>query len=182
MNYCVIFSHTRWMAAPEKPLDPWSQGRTMIPLPPRAIMAQPRVFTLEEANALVPTLHRLVGRQMLRQSEIEDRLRRLARAAGRSLHDLEIDPQDSAEVRSLKTDLMERIAAYEEGWREVTSLGAVVKDVRTGLVDFYGQLDGRTVWLCWRYGEERIDFFHELDTGFAHRKPLGPEARQKLLN
>ena len=154
----------------------------MIGLPQRATMVEPRVFTLEEANALVPTLHRLVGRQMLRQTEIEDRLRRLARAAGRSLHDLEITPQDSAEVRHLKTDLMERIAAYEEGWREVTALGAVVKDVRTGLVDFYGQLDGRTVWLCWRYGEERIDFFHELDTGFAHRKPLGPEARQKLLN
>ena len=45
-------------------------------------MAQPRVFTLEEANALVPTLHRLVGRQMLRQTEIEERLRKLARAAG----------------------------------------------------------------------------------------------------
>jgi hypothetical protein len=77
---------------------------------------------------------------------------------------------------------MERIAAYEEGWSEVTSLGAVVKDVRTGLVDFYGRLDGRTVWLCWRYGEERIDFFHELDTGFSSRKPLSETARQKLLN
>jgi hypothetical protein len=145
-------------------------------------MAQPRVFTLEEANALVPTLHRLVGRQLLRQTEIEDRLRQLTRAAGRNLQDLEITQDDSAEVRRLKTDLMERIAAYEEGWQEVASLGAVVKDVRTGLVDFYGQLDGRTVWLCWRYGEERIDFFHELDSGFASRKPLGPAARQKLLN
>jgi len=145
-------------------------------------MAQPRVFTLEEANALVPILHRLVGRQMLRQTEIEDRLRQLTRAAGQHLQDLEITQEDSAEVRHLKTDLMERIAAYEEGWQEVASLGAVVKDVRTGLVDFYGQLDGRTVWLCWRYGEERIDFFHELDSGFASRKPLGPAARQKLLN
>lgn len=145
-------------------------------------MAQPRVFTLEEANALVPTLHRLVGRQMLRQTEIEDRLRQLTRAAGRNLNDLEITQDDSVEVRQLKSDLMERIAAYEEGWQEVASLGAVVKDVRAGLIDFYGQLDGRTVWLCWRYGEERIDFFHELDTGFASRKPLGAAARQKLLN
>jgi hypothetical protein len=145
-------------------------------------MAQPRVFTLEEANALVPTLHRLVGRQMLRQTEIEDRLRLLTRAAGRDLNDLEISEEDSVEVRRLKTDLMERIAAYEEGWQEIASLGAVVKDTRTGLIDFYGQLDGRTVWLCWRYGEEQIDFFHELDSGFASRKPLGPAARQKLLN
>ena len=145
-------------------------------------MAQPRVFTLEEANALVPTLHRLVGRQMLRQTEIEERLRKLARAAGHAPRDLEITEQDSVEVRQLKTDLMERIAAYEEGWQEITLLGAVVKDPRTGLIDFYGHLEGRTVWLCWRYGEEKIDFFHELDTGFAGRQPLGPEARQKLLN
>jgi len=147
-----------------------------------AAMPQPRLFTLEEANALVPTLHRLVGRQMLRQAEIEDRLRQLKRAAGPDLHDLEIAEDDTVEIRQLKTDLMERIAAYEEGWQEVSSLGAVVKDTRTGLVDFYGHLEGRTVWLCWRYGEEKIDFFHELDSGFSGRKPLGPAARQKLLN
>lgn len=145
-------------------------------------MAQPRLFTLEEANALVPTLHRLVGRQMLRQTEIEERLRQLKRVAGPDLHDLEIAEEDGVEVRQLKTDLMERIAAYEEGWQEVASLGAVVKDTRSGLVDFYGHLDGRTVWLCWRYGEDRIDFFHELDSGFSGRKPLGQSAKQKLLN
>jgi hypothetical protein len=145
-------------------------------------MAEPRLFTLEEANALVPTLHRLVGRQMLRQSEIEDRLRQLTRAAGQVPRDLQIEDADPPEVRKLKADLMERIAAYEEGWQEVAALGAVVKDTRTGLVDFYGRVDGRAVWLCWRYGEERIDFFHELDSGFASRKPLSPATRQKLLN
>src|SRR6478735_8679221 len=145
-------------------------------------MAEPRLFTLEEATALVPTLHRLVGRQMLRQSEIEDRLRQLSKATGKIPRDLAIEEEDPAEVRGIKADLMERIAAYEEGWQEVASLGAVVKDTRTGLVDFFGQLDGRTVWLCWRYGEERIDFFHELDSGFAGRKQLGADARQKLLN
>jgi len=77
---------------------------------------------------------------------------------------------------------MERIAAYEEGWEQVSSLGAVVKDTQTGLVDFYGTMDGRTVWLCWKYGEESITFFHELDTGFSGRKPIGPNVRQKLLN
>jgi hypothetical protein len=145
-------------------------------------MAEPRIFTLEEANALVPTLKRLVGRQMLRQTEIEDRLRSLSRATGKVPQDLEIGDSDSVEVRHLKSDLMERIAAYEEGWQEVASLGAVVKDTRTGLIDFYGQVDGRKIWLCWRYGEERIDFFHELDTGFSARKQLGAAARQKLLN
>ena len=145
-------------------------------------MGEPRIFTLEEANALVPTLQRLVGRQMLRQTEIEERLRKLTRAGGKPVQDLELSDGDSSEVRQLKTDLMERMAAYQEGWQEVTELGAVVKDPRTGLLDFYGRVDGRTVWLCWRYGEERIDFFHELDTGFSGRKKLSTGARQKLLN
>ena len=48
----------------------------------------------------------------------------------------EIGDSDPVEVRHLKSDLMERIAAYEEGWQEVASLGAVVKDTRTGLIDF----------------------------------------------
>src|SRR5258708_14013566 len=100
---------------------------------------------------------------MVRQTEIEDRLRQLTRAAGRDVHDLEITEEDSAEVRSLKSDLMERIAAYEEGWQEVATLGAVVKYRRTGLVAFFGQLDGRTVCLCWRYRQERIHLLHEAD-------------------
>jgi hypothetical protein len=145
-------------------------------------MSQPRIFTLEEANALVPTLQRLVGRQMLRQTEIDERLRKLTRAGGKPVQDLELTDTDSSEVRQLKTELMERMAAYQEGWQEVAELGAVVKDPRTGLLDFYGRVDGRAVWLCWRYGEERIDFFHELDSGFSARKKLSAGVRQKLLN
>lgn len=145
-------------------------------------MPPPRVFTLKEVNALVPTLDRLVGRQMLRQTEIEERMRRLARELNGMPRELEIADNDPPLVRSLKADLMERIAAYEEGWDHVTSLGAVVKDTQSGLVDFYGKVEGRTVWLCWKYGEEQIEFFHELDVGFAGRKRIGSALRQKLLN
>src|SRR6476620_4887372 len=104
----------RIMRPAKTPLDLPVEWRTMKCPPGHDNMAQPRLFTLEEANALVPTLHRLVGRQMLRQGEIEDRLRQLKRVAGPDLSDLEIAEDDSAEVRQLKTDLMERIAAYEE--------------------------------------------------------------------
>jgi hypothetical protein len=145
-------------------------------------MVPSRLFTLEEANALVPTLHRLVGRQILRQAEIEDRLRLLANASGSVACDLEIVEGDSGEVRELKGDILERLAAYEEGWQEVTALGAVVKDTQAGAIDFYGRVHGRAVWLSWLYGEERIDHFHEIDTGIDCRKPLDRKTRQKLLN
>jgi hypothetical protein len=145
-------------------------------------MASTRLFTLEEANALLPMLGDLVGRQMAKRGEIEDRLRRLAETAGHVPRDLAVTDDDPPDVRDLKTDLLEHIASYERGWQEVTSLGAVVKDTQSGLVDFCGQLDGRTVFFCWRYGEDRIGFFHEIDAGFSGRKPLNAAARQSLLN
>jgi hypothetical protein len=39
-------------------------------------------------------------------------------------------------------------------------------------VDFLGEVEGRRVWLCWRVDEERVAHFHELDAGFASRRPL----------
>ena len=53
-----------------------------------------------------------------------------------------------------------------------SSEGIIVRDVATGLVDFPSQREGREVYLCWIRGEERIDFWHETNRGFAHRQPL----------
>src|SRR5262249_57527382 len=54
---------------------------------------------------------------------------------------------------------------------EVAEMGVEVK-AADGLVDFRSKLHGRTVYLCWKYGEERVGYFHELDAGFAGRRPL----------
>jgi hypothetical protein len=82
----------------------------------------------------------------------------------------------------MKTELRRRIAHYEDGWRHVQELGAVVKDPQIGLVDFYGRIEGRLVWLCWRYGEESLRYYHELEAGYSGRQPLRPETRARLLN
>jgi hypothetical protein len=56
--------------------------------------------------------------------------------------------------------------------RQVQALGAELKDLNTGLLDFPSLRDGREVYLCWRHGEDDIHFWHELDAGFAGRQPL----------
>ena len=61
------------------------------------------------------------------------------------------------------------IDAYE---RELEELGIVLKDRRLGLVDFPGEIDGRRVWLCWRLGEPSVQYWHDLDAGYAGRQPL----------
>ena len=50
-----------------------------------------------------------------------------------------------------------------------------LKDPRLGLVDFPSERDGRTVLLCWRLGEPEVQYWHELDSGYAGRQPLSPE-------
>jgi hypothetical protein len=145
-------------------------------------MSSPRVYTIEEINGMIPRLSQLVGQQLLEQSEIEQRLAELARLGGGLPGSLEPGDGDQADVLKLKSDLRGRIARYEAGWREVQSLGAVVKDPQIGLLDFYGQVDGKLVWLCWRYGEDSLGYYHDLEAGYSGRRPLKSELRERLLN
>ena len=142
----------------------------------------PREFTPEEANALLPTLHRLVSRQLVRQHELEGRLRELHRRLGHLPRELAVLVDDAPEVAALKEEVGGLMQQVDEGWAEVQALGCVVKDPRTGLVDFYGRVDGKLVFLCWRFGEEAVAHYHEIDAGFAGRKPLPAQSRHRLFN
>lgn len=141
-----------------------------------------RVFTLEEVNELVPKLSVAVKRQLERRAEIEALLIRLGRELGDVPERIVLDPADPADIRDLKRDLVRRIEEYRNGWREIEETGAVLKDARMGLLDFYGTVDGKLVWLCWKYGEPEVSYYHALEEGFAGRKPIGHSMRQRLLN
>jgi hypothetical protein len=51
-------------------------------------------------------------------------------------------------------------------------MGIHVKDLDTGLIDFSALRDGREVYLCWRVGEDDIQFWHEVEAGFAGRQSI----------
>jgi hypothetical protein len=145
-------------------------------------MSSPRIFTVEEVNALIPALSELVGRLLLQQSEIERELAELSRVLGGVPRTLDSNDADTPDTSRLKRQLRDRIASYEDGWREVQELGAIVKDPQIGLCDFYGRVDDKLVWLCWRYGEETLGYYHDLEAGYAGRRPLGRAQRERLLN
>jgi len=142
----------------------------------------PRVFSIAEVNAMIPSLSQLVGEQLRAQSEIEQGLAELTQLSGRPPRSLAEKPDDSSDVERLKRSLREKVQRYEAGWEEVQTLGGVVKDPQTGLVDFYGKIGGRTVWLCWRYGEDSIGYYHDLDSGYSGRRALTADVRRTLLN
>ncbi len=141
-----------------------------------------RVFTLEEVNDLVPQLKVVVKRQLDRRSEIEGLLMKLGRELGDVPERIVLDPSDPSDVRALKRDLVKRIEEYRAGWREVEGMGAVLKDARQGLLDFYGTVEGKLVWLCWKYGESEVAHFHALEEGFSARRPIAQSMKHRLLN
>ena len=149
---------------------------------PRSAETTARLFSVAEVNALIPSLSALVAEQLREQSDIEQGLAELTQLTGRAPKSLAASPDDSEDIGRLKHRLRERVRRYEAGWEEVQSLGGVVKDPRIGLVDFYGRIEGRTVWLCWRYGEDTIGYYHDLDSGFAARRALTPAVRRALMN
>lgn len=53
---------------------------------------------------------------------------------------------------------------------QIQDMGIEVKDLTIGLIDFVGLKDGREIYLCWKYGEGDIQFWHEIEAGFAGRQ------------
>ena len=125
---------------------------------------EPDQFTLEEANALVPWLEEEFRRQELIRQEyitLQERLSELAKDS---------DSDDETAKITANAELFAR--EIEEGVEDILDRGVIVRDVATGLVDFPSQREGREIYLCWICGEERIDFWHETNRGFSHRKRL----------
>ncbi|HEX3775612.1 MAG TPA: DUF2203 domain-containing protein [Polyangiaceae bacterium] len=145
-------------------------------------MTAQRVFTISEVNALIPDLSELVGDQLREQSDIEHDLAELTRLSGVTPDSLEPGADDRPEVLRLKHDLKKRIQRYEAGWARVQTMGGVIKDPQIGLVDFYGRIGEKLVWLCWRYGEDSLAYYHELESGYRGRRPLSADVRRHLLN
>ncbi len=131
--------------------------------------SSPRMFTLEEANALLPRLREVLPALQETKASLDTlqaSLAALTQAASGNGH-LLLAQMDRK--RKEAEALSERLNA---SLRELQDIGCELKGIDEGLIDFPGERDGRTVYLCWKLGEERIVWWHELDTGFAGRQPL----------
>ena len=73
---------------------------------------------------------------------------------------------------SLKQKLNSAITKFYESIETLENTGVVVKSIEQGLLDFPSKRFDEEVWLCWKYGETEIKFWHEKDSGFMGRKPI----------
>jgi len=135
----------------------------------KARMSMAHYFTREEAEALLPQITVVLlkiqeHRQAMQHAEEElGALRAQSLNNGHHLHE---------RIERLQKALVEQIEALQTLARELRQFGCELKDPDTGLIDFLSLRGGREIYLCWRLGEERINYWHYLDTGFAGRQPL----------
>lgn len=128
----------------------------------------PRYFTLAEANATLPLVRRIVADITARYPQWRDLVARYELVAAQARPEW----GESAEQIRLRGEIetvARDIASYLS---ELEQVGCLFKGFDQGLVDFYGQVDGRDIFWCWQVGEERIEHWHELETGFSGRQSV----------
>ncbi len=127
----------------------------------------PCLFTVDEANNLLPALQPLMKR-------VFDHLDFLRKKSEAVIREERLSPNSPNLMERLQeNDVIARLIQEVKGLvEEINSYGCVCKGVEQGLVDFPCMLGGEIVFLCWRYGEESISYWHRIEDGFAGRKPL----------
>jgi hypothetical protein len=129
--------------------------------------AFPRLFTVNEANALLAQLRPLLER-------ILENIRRLKSKTETIIVNEKLDPEAADLMERLRENsdiarLVEEVKAWVE---EIQSHGCICKGVEQGLIDFPCMLGAEVVFLCWQLGESSVSYWHRIEDGFAGRRPL----------
>lgn len=126
-----------------------------------------RLFTVDEANALLPRVRPLV-------EQILESIRRLKNASETTIRREQLDPDSPQLMNRLREDSeIAKLIGQVTGWvEEINAYGCMCKGVEHGLIDFPCMLGTEVVFLCWQIGEPSVGFWHRVEDGFAGRKPL----------
>jgi hypothetical protein len=133
--------------------------------PLRDLKLSMKLFTVEEANALLPSVRlilRKIQRSRRRLSVYRDEAKMAAEGAEQGGGGME-----GGEIyATILTNFTEELA-------ELDVLGVQLKDFDRGLIDFPSLREGRVVLLCWQLGEgDQLEWWHDMDAGFGGRTPL----------
>jgi hypothetical protein len=119
-----------------------------------------RFYQLDEATELLSEVEPILER-------LRDQRRQLIRMRD------EVDGIDDAEqVGAVRLRMQGVIDQMQAEVVRLDDWGISLRDIESGLIDFPALASGRQVWLCWRLGEDGIDWWHELEDGFTGRRPL----------
>jgi hypothetical protein len=141
-----------------------------------------RYYQLDEANVQLDELGPLLLTLSQQRSQLI-RLRDVVLAADAGVpaagnDEVRPDPRAEREatpdegLRLTRLRMQGLIDQMQAAVARIDELGVVLRDIETGLIDFPALVNGRQVWLCWRLGEDQIDYWHELTSGVAGRRHI----------
>ncbi len=133
----------------------------------------PRFFSVEEANRELPRIRKKFDKLFYLNNSVKDAskdIQELVNIWGEEIFETKnVDHRLYMERIEKRAKLIDDMQVCVE---EVGSNGCIVKDVDIGLVDFFHKKGNEIVFLCWRYGEDRISHWHPANAGFANRRPI----------
>ena len=122
-----------------------------------------RIFTLDEAQGLLPRLRSL----LTEISEEWNHVRKLNPEVQKARDKAALDGYSK-----LGVEYVESVSHLMFLIHQIKDMGVLLKDADKGLCDFPYMRQGRVVYLCWQLGEDRIQYWHDIESGFAGREPL----------
>lgn len=133
----------------------------------------PKLFTVEEANQLIPQVRDFL-RQLRKERDEIDKLeeKKAVEELSWLQPDGTVSPKAQMAVSQMEKSLEEATRSFKELLGQLDALGAQLKDLEEGLIDFFAARREELVYLCWKEGEDRIRFWHDLKSGFSGRRPL----------
>ncbi len=132
-----------------------------------------KVFTVKEADGLLPRITKTLDEAFALNERIKSLtmdVESLISIWGRDV--LDKGHIDNAYYFSKIAEREETFQTLIKKVNEIQALGCIVKDIDSGLVDFYYDKDGELVFLCWKYGEEKINHWHPVNEGFKSRREI----------
>ena len=132
-----------------------------------------KTFTIQEANSLVPKIAGIfdeIEKINKRMEELNSDVESLLSIWGDDLFDKENSDNSYYEIKIKERNLLAK--EIHGKIHKIHEMGAVVKDVRKGLVDFYFVTESGLVFLCWKPGESEVLFWHSIENGFPGRRPI----------
>jgi hypothetical protein len=126
------------------------------------------VFTVEQANRMLPLVSRIVQDVVTHYARWHELL-----ASCESL--LASNTQESTDEAARMQEEIQRTASdIDRFLAELAGLGVQFKSFEDGLIDFPSEIDGERVLLCWKLGEPAVEYWHHPDAGFAGRQRVAP--------
>lgn len=133
----------------------------------------PRLFTVDEANRVLPLVRPIVRDLLAVHAEWRHAVERFELAVATDPGSPALDePVESPDAFAARVTAEAHAFRIQELMAELAALGCVFKGFEGGLVDFLSLRDDRPVYLCWKHGEETVSHWHDIDGGFGGRHPI----------